>query len=189
MKKVDFIARYGEEAWQKVLEQQRVYREEHKEQVNAYNRKYREEHREELIAADKRRYEEHRDERKVTDRKYREEHPKEVNASNREISCKGGKYYDKHLIYEHTGLRGERNKIRMKHADKYRQYKMIIAPDSQLHHEWIPATAEYRGVALVEADQHMHGFVYVIEILDGKITLLTEEEVKEGKKKRKENDI
>ena len=68
----------------------------------------------------------------------------------------------------------------MKHAKQYKPCKAIIATDSQLHHEWIPKTAEYRGLALVEKDQHMHGFVDVIKILDGKITLLTEEEVKNG---------
>jgi hypothetical protein len=73
----------------------------------------------------------------------------------------------------------------MKHAHQYKPYKDSIAPDSQIHHEWVPETAEYRGVALVEAEQHMHGFVDVIEILAGKITLLTEEEIKNGKKKKR----
>lgn len=54
----------------------------------------------------------------------------------------------------------------------------IIAPDSQLHHEWVPETCEYRGVALVEAEQHMHGFVDVI--VDGEITRLTEEQIRNG---------
>lgn len=84
-----------------------------------------------------------------------------------------------------TGIQGDKNKIRMKHAHQYKPYKMIIALESQIHHEWVPDTPEYRGVALVEKDQHMHGFVDVIEILDGKITLLTEEEVKRGKRNKK----
>ena len=37
---------------------------------------------------------------------------------------------------------------------------------------------EYRSTALVEADQHMHGIVDVIEILEGKIRFLTEEEIR-----------
>lgn len=78
------------------------------------------------------------------------------------------------------GNQGERNKIRMKHANQYRPFKQIIAPDSQIHHEWIPETAEFRGVALVEKDQHMHGFIDVIKILEGKITLLSEKEIKGG---------
>jgi hypothetical protein len=41
-------------------------------------------------------------------------------------------------------------------------------------------TAEHRGVALVEADQHMRGFVDVIEILEGEIRLPTEAEVRGG---------
>jgi hypothetical protein len=102
-----------------------------------------------------------------------------VREINYEISRKGGKYYEKHLKYQHTGLPGERNKIRVKHANKWCQYKKIIAPDSQIHHEWVPETAEYLGVALVEKDQHMHGIIDVIKILDGEITLLTEEEIRE----------
>jgi len=35
----------------------------------------------------------------------------------------------------------------------------------------------------------MHGFIDVIEILDGKITLLTEEEIKIGKKKNDTTNI
>jgi hypothetical protein len=84
-----------------------------------------------------------------------------------------------------TGLQGARNKIRLKHRNQYRPYKQIIAPDSQIHHEWIPKTAEYRGLALVEANAHQYGIVDVIQILDGKITLLTEEQVR---KARRETD-
>jgi hypothetical protein len=115
-------------------------------------------------------------------RKYTEENPEQVIAnnqrSNHEQSRKGGKHYAKKLEDDQTGLRGERQKIRMEHGKQYRPYKAIIAPESQIHHEWIPRTSEYRGIALVEADAHMHGFVNVIEILKGKITLLTEEQVR-----------
>jgi len=153
MKKEEIIRQYGEEAWQKKLARGRAYYKAHKEQE------------------------------KATTKKWKEEHPEEVMASNtrshQELK-KGGKYYDKKLEYEHTDLRGERKAIRGKHQRDYKPYKKIIAPESQIHHEWIPQTAEYRGVALVEKDAHMHGFVDVIEILDGKITLLTEEEVKNG---------
>ena len=107
----------------------------------------------------------------------REIRPEEVKAKNQEYSCKGGKYYKTKLKYRTTGLQGKREKIREKHRRRYRSFKRIIAPDSQIHHEWIPGTAEYTGIALVETDQHMHGFVDVIKILDGKITLLTEKEI------------
>ena len=156
MRKEETIERYGEEAYERQLEQQR-----------AYGREYREAHREQEQARVK---------------EWREENPEQVLAHQQERNRKGGKRYDKKLEYEHTGLQGDRNKIRSKHNKKYRKYKNIIAPNSQLHHEWIPDTSEYRGVALVEANQHRHGVVDVIEILDGKITLLTEEQVKAGGK-------
>ena len=68
--------------------------------------------------------------------------------------------------------------IRGRHRRYYTPYKQIIAPESQLHHEWIPMTAEYRGVALVEANQHLHGYIDVIQILEGEIMLLTEAEIR-----------
>jgi hypothetical protein len=67
----------------------------------------------------------------------------------------------------------------MRHGYYWRPYKNIIAPGSQLHHNWIPGTADYTGLALVEADQHMRGFIEVIQILEGKITLFTEKEIRE----------
>ena len=105
-------------------------------------------------------------------------HPKERREANHESNRKGGKYYEKKLKYFSTGLPRERNIVRQRHGHLYRPYKKIIAPDSQVHHEWIPETANYRGVALVEKEQHQYGYINVIQILEGGITLLTEEEIK-----------
>ena len=154
MKKEEYIERYGEEAYGELLERNREYNKEHKEEVKAYKKKY------------------------------REENPEKVKANSQEECRKGGKYYEKHLIDSQTGLRGDRNRIRMKHGRQYKPYKDIIAPESQIHHEWVPQTADYRGLALVEKEAHQYGIIDVIKILDGTITLLTEEEVKKGKKKR-----
>lgn len=152
MKKEEYIKRYGEAAYEKMSEQNRER-----------TKTYREKHREELNAAQK---------------KYNEEHPEEVIATSQEQCRKGGKYYDNHLEYNQTGIQGERHTIRVTHARQWKPYKDIITPDSQIHHEWIPKTAEYRGVALVEAKPHQYGIIDVILILDGEITLLTEGEVK-----------
>ena len=152
MKKEEFVKRYGEAAWEKKLAQTRVWKEEHIEEVKACWKKYCAEHHEQM---------------KVNQQR-----------NNPEITRKGGKYYEKHREYRHTGLQGERNVIRSKHQKEYRPYKRIIAADSVLHHQWRLESSEYDGVALVEKDQHRHGFVDVIKILDGKITLLTEEEVR-----------
>lgn len=103
-------------------------------------------------------------------------HPERVEANKREHR-KGGEFYAKTLVYQRTGLQGKRNKIRMRHGREWRKYKQIIAPQSQIHHEWVSGTAGYRGVALVEADQHMHGIIDVIRILDGEINLFTEREI------------
>jgi hypothetical protein len=102
-----------------------------------------------------------------------------IQKYSKEWDSKGGKYYAKRRVYNTTGLRGERNIIRKRDGSKWHFYKKIIAPDSQLHHQWQPDSAEYDGVALVEADAHMHGFIDVIQILDGEITLFTEKEIRE----------
>ena len=110
-------------------------------------------------------------------RKWREVNHEQVEMNGKEQNCKGGKYYEKTKEYNRTGLRRERNIIRGKHQRKWKLYKDFIAPDSQLHHQWLPETADYRGVALVEANQHMRGIIDVIQILEGEITLFTEAEV------------
>ena len=110
---------------------------------------------------------------------WREANPDKAKANDQESSCKGGKRYEHMLKHKRTGLSGERARIRVKHANHYRPFKQIIAPNSQIHHEWIPDTADFRGVALVEKDQHRHGIIDVIQILDGEITLLSEKEILE----------
>jgi len=77
-----------------------------------------------------------------------------------------------------TGLQHEKTLIRQKHQRIWNLYKQIIAPNSNLHHEWLPNTADFRGVALVDKEEHQHGIINPIAILEGKITLLTEEEIR-----------
>ena len=151
MKKEEYIARRGEVAYAKKLARSRAWIKTHPEGRAAINKAYRESYPEEVAAAQK--------------------------VKNREHSNKGGKHYEKKLVYKRTGIQGGKNIVRNKHGTLWREYKNIIALESQIHHEWIPGTADYCGVALVEANQHMHGFVDVIEILEGNITLLTEAEI------------
>ncbi|MEA1957574.1 MAG: hypothetical protein U9N01_04385 [Euryarchaeota archaeon] len=188
MKKDEFIKRYGEEAYQKELER---VRERHR--ANAQKRlakkmtwkdEYIKRHGEEAYLRRWKRAREwnkvHSEELNAKRRKRGDEYPEERKALNREINRRGGKYYEKHLENERIGLRGERNRIRKKHANMYRKYKNIIAPESQLHHQWRPESALYDGLALVEADQHMHGFIDVIQILEGEIKVFTEKELRGG---------
>lgn len=116
----------------------------------------------------------------VRQKKWRTLHPTEVLANSREYTRKGGKHYKKRRQYHMSGIPHAKNLIRKKHLKKWAPYKQIIAPASQLHHEWIPETADFRGVALVKKDQHLHGFIDVIQILEGEITLLTESEIRRG---------
>lgn len=108
-----------------------------------------------------------------------ESNPDKVQRYRHNQNRKGGGGYEKNQRYKVEGLQGERNLIRNTHSRRWREFKRIIAPGSQCHHEWIFGTSRYRGVALVEADQHRHGIIDVIRILKGKITLMTEEEIRE----------
>ena len=112
-------------------------------------------------------------------RSWADSHPEQRQANSQESSRKSGRNYEKKVRYDYTGLQGERNCVRRGHRKRWQLYKQIIAPDSQLHHEWVPRTAEYNGLALVEKDQHQHGAIDVIEILDGEITVFTEQELQE----------
>lgn len=146
-RKADYIARHGEEAYEKIKK----------------------------LALET--YYNNRSERQAQHRIWCKNNHLKVLEANRQRGRKGGKYYEKHLRDSQTGLRGDRNKIRCKDRRRWRKYKNFIAPDSQLHHQWVPNTAEYTGLALVEANPHRYGIIDVIQILDGKITLLTEKEI------------
>ena len=97
---------------------------------------------------------------------------------NKNWCQKEGKFYEKMRQYQMGGIPHTKNIIRCKHRRIWQVFKQIIAPNSQIHHEWIPETANYRGVALVETDQHIHGFIDVIQILEGEITLFSETEIR-----------
>ena len=110
-------------------------------------------------------------------RAWREKNPEKVKANGRNVSRKGGAGYEKKRIYKQTGIPGERERIRMRHGYHWRPYKKLVAPNSELHHEWVPKTSEYRGLALVERDAHRYGRIDVIQVLSGEITLLTEKDI------------
>jgi hypothetical protein len=110
-------------------------------------------------------------------RQWAEANPDRVKERGHNRSRKGGKNYEKMRRYMNTGIQEGKNKIRVNHRKKWSEYKRIIAPGSQIHHQWIPKTANYKGVALVEADQHRYGNIDVIQILDGVITVFTEKEI------------
>jgi len=117
---------------------------------------------------------------------WRRNNPEKVKANvkrqnlrlNPEINRKGGKYYEKHLKSHKTGLQGEKEIIRRIGRAHWGKYKKIIAPQSEIHHEWIPNTANYNGIALVEAQQHRYGIIDPIVILEGSISIFSEARLK-----------
>ena len=105
---------------------------------------------------------------------WRKSHPEIVKTSNAEYNRKEGKFYHKKVEDDKKELRQKRNIIRACDRKRYRKFKNIIAPESQIHHEWLPESSNYRGTALVEANPHMMGYINVIKILEGEITIFTE---------------
>jgi hypothetical protein len=124
---------------------------------------------------DRKRYITQKEDRDAKNKIWARLHPEAYALYHRQWQRKGGSHYLQTRIYERTGLRCERNRIRRRHGFQYRKYKRFFAKDSELHHQWIPKTAKYRGVALAEKDAHQHGVIDVIQILEGEITLFTEE--------------
>lgn len=157
------IRRYGQAAYEKRLQQARDIYAAHREDENARDKEWYAGHREEEIARSM---------------KWQKANPDKVKVSKEKHNRKGGEYYEKRLEYNRTGLQGERRDIRNKHAKLYLVIKQAT-PNSVLHHEWLPGTAKYRGVALVDKEAHQNGIIEVIKILEGEITLLSEKEIAE----------
>lgn len=112
--------------------------------------------------------------------KWEKDNPEKVAATKAEQNRKGGKHYDKTRLHQMTGLPHLKVLVRGSHSRIYGKYKRIIDPTglTHLHHQWIPNTPDYTGVALVEKNQHQHGYIDVIKILEGEITLMTEESIR-----------
>lgn len=165
MKKEEYIKRYGGKAWEKKLQQGREYHATHRDEEKANFKAW---------------YEMHQAEDNAQSKVWRETHLEEVKAHHRGQHRKGGKHYEKRQAHKMQGIPHAKNLIRGTHQRIWTPFKQIIAPKSQIHHEWILGTAEYRGVAIVEADSHMHGFIDVIHILEGELTLFTEAEIRMG---------
>ena len=109
-------------------------------------------------------------------REYNKEWYQEHPGYNKE-ACKS--WFDNHKeernIYQQTGFRGLRHKIRMidNRNKQYQWLKRNLGRDLHIHHEWIPETAEYKFSALVDDIEHQHGIIKPIIILeDNRIELL-----------------
>lgn len=73
MKKDEFIAKYGEDAYELWKQQTRKWRKEHKEQYKLINRKWHEEHKEQSKQLHKNWSEEHKEQHKQLNKNWREE--------------------------------------------------------------------------------------------------------------------
>ena len=110
----------------------------------------------------------------------RKEYLKEYRKIHKENMCKyTKKYRDEHKekinLYNNTGLQGLRNKIRGRdNRDKRIKWlRRGIVGVFQIHHEWIYESDNYKFSALVDADEHRHGIINPILILeDNRIELL-----------------
>lgn len=94
MTKNEFIEKYGEEAYQRRLEQKkqyyhqhkeenRQYREQHREEIKQYNKQYKKQHREELLQYKKQYYQKHREELLQYKKQYNNQHIEEIKQYSR----------------------------------------------------------------------------------------------------------
>ena len=79
----------------------------------------------------------HRKETNTCERAWAKRNPGKIKTYDRETSHKGGKYYEKHKLAHKEGLPGEKERVRGKHQRMWTPFKRIIAPESQLHHQWV----------------------------------------------------
>lgn len=119
-------------------------------------------------------YKENKEEISENRRLWYENNPEKVKQRGSEQCRKGGKRYEKMLEYEGIGLRKERSSIRRRDRKRWKRFKDIIASDTEVHHEWIPGTAKYNGIALVDKSEHQHGMINPVLILEGEIKLMEE---------------
>jgi hypothetical protein len=111
--------------------------------------------------------------------KWRERNRDKIEAERAGRYRKGGKHYADIVAYFSKGLPRERKNVRSKHQSRWRPYKLIVAPESVLHHQWRRDSAGYDCVALVEKKQHQYGIIEVIKVLEGRVTLFTEKAIRE----------
>lgn len=108
-------------------------------------------------------------------KEWRDANPEVIKFHHAAANRKGGMHYEKRLRENREGLQGDRGRIRRIDGNRFRRYKPFFAKQSQLHHEWIPGTAKYRGIALVEQEQHMRSIIDVFMVLEGEITVFNEQ--------------
>jgi hypothetical protein len=154
----------------KDLEKQREYNHEH----YVKHRKEKLEYQHEYIL-------EHKAERIKYQRMYRAEHKAEILEYDREYHRR---YRTKHPhctrdYLNQNKVARKRGNIRNIHG-RFKPYKWLKNGlklqgfDPQIHHEWIPRTTEYTGIALVEAKDHMRNIIKPLIILEGEIVWTNE---------------
>lgn len=97
MTKKEYIERYGEEAYQRYLEQRK-----------RYNQQYREQHREEINEQQKQYYQQYKEERNEYQKQYYQQHREQI-----------AKYIEENKLY----LKQYRQRYRKQHREEENQYK------------------------------------------------------------------
>lgn len=72
MKKIDFINKYGEEAYKSYLEKVKLCRQKHKEQVAEYNKQYYQDNKKKFAEHNKQYYQEHKEDWAEYNKQYRQ---------------------------------------------------------------------------------------------------------------------
>lgn len=148
MKKEEYIAKYGEEAWavesSRRSECRKRYYQKHKNELKEYGAQYRKEHKEEIKQQQKKWREEnhdymelyrqeHKEELKEHDRQYKTEHKEQIKEQQREYNKEHKKERNTYLKQYRSTKTGKANRLKKdyNHRDKERGFDISLNVDSK----------------------------------------------------------
>lgn len=130
------------------------------EMIDRYGEEWYNEHR---LEPAKKWVREHREEHAEYNRKYRQEHREEKIKYQKKYW--GAKADPDSIPHKRQLIRARDNR----RYNPIRQFWSHLKTD--IHHEWIPDTADYMFIALVERSKHQYGIIDPICILEGEVAV------------------
>ena len=132
MKKEEYIAKYGEDAWEEKKRKNQAYQKEyyqkHKEETKARSKKWFEEHKEEALRKSKARYENNKETILEKQKQYRDTHKEQIKATQIRYRDNGGykrhheKYKEKRHAYDKIYRAEHQEEISTRHKRYMKEY-------------------------------------------------------------------
>lgn len=166
MKKEEYIKKYGVEKWLEYIAYQRDYYTKNIEKVREKNREYQREYQRKYYAENKEKVKERCREHI---REYQHKYYADI-----EIRGRVHEYMKKYCgsLSDHNSIPYRKSLIRQRDHHRFFSIKQFFQNlQTDIHHEWIPNTADYTFIALVERDKHRYNIIDPIVILEKKVVL------------------